>query len=135
MELNITKIMLNDCLRFSGSRMELGENAARITWDNCKAESADFIELTDAQIEESRDYFGEFGAWDDEERAAWTRDEVRALVFQFIAGDIREAEAVAMDDDTGEIDAGKYETENEAGQVSGRIYKADDGQWYFYLGN
>jgi hypothetical protein len=122
MDLNITKLMAEDCGQFSGSRMELGENAGEITWDNCKAESGDFIALTDEQIEEARDYFGGYGAWDDEERAAWTAHEVRALVFQELASRIRELESVAMGDD-GEIDWHLAYEKSSAGQMSGVIYR------------
>ena len=133
MEIKITKLMSEDCGQYSGSQFELGNEAARITWRNSLNDHADFIELTDDQIEEARDWFGEFGAWDDDERAEWTRDEVCALVFQEIAARIREIEDIAMGDD-GEIDWDEVERASEAGSISGMIYKHEN-EVYAYIGN
>lgn len=137
MEINITKYFDNEehCL-VSGSRAELGDNAGAITWQNAleSAQSDLLPQFTPEEIEEIRDYFGTFGAWDDEERAAWSIQEIRALVSQLISGDIREIENVCSDED-GEIDWEEYQKESEAGRVSGRIFGAADDEKFYYIGN
>lgn len=105
MEIDITSFMAEtDAFQFSASAAELGQDAGKITWGNAidEAHRAPLL-TTPEQIDEARDWFGEFGAWDDEERAAWSDDEVNALVIQFISGNIREIEALCMGDN-GKID-------------------------------
>jgi hypothetical protein len=128
MELNITHLMerSDDMYLYSASAAELGEDAGRITWRNAM-DSAEIPPplLTDDQLPEFRDYIREFGAWSDEAIDSWDAQNCNALCLQMIAGDIRERQAFADDDDLE-----RYE-EN----FGGRIFEADDGQWYYYVGD
>ena len=109
---------------FSASRVELGEFAGEITWNN--ALNTEHVLLTsDEERDDFRDYVRGFGAWSDEEIASWSDTELNALCVQFIAGDMREAGLhAAMDDD----DWLTYEDGAHAGQYSGRICRLDDGR-------
>jgi hypothetical protein len=137
MELNITRFAKTAELGdISGSIAELGKDAAQYTWANAKRE-AESNQLID---EESRDEFEswakDFGAWEEEEIAAWSLDECNALLLQYIAGDLREIESLCYsDDDEFSIDWTEYEKLAERGTIGGNIYKRDDGQLYFYMGD
>jgi hypothetical protein len=69
----------------------------------------------------ARHWLKGFGAWTEDEIAAWSDDELNALVVQFVAGSIREMEA--------------YDTPEEYQERDGRIYGTEGGRWYFYLGD
>lgn len=141
MELNITHLIEADnMMDYSASVAEIGTNAGRDTWNAAMEEfDTDYGDMKPLvngdDIQTAKDYFGEFGAWDDEERATWTDQEVNALLLQFIAGDIREA----GDDLTEDYEA--YQARAEAGEISGNIFKCDIeghesfGQWFIYIGN
>jgi hypothetical protein len=130
MELDVTH-MVNDADNMpmlSGSRAELGQDAGAITWNNSKAYAAENLLLTDDTArQQARDFFKGFGAWSEEEIAAWTDLDLEALVCQFIAGDIREMEGYETETE--------YREASEQGQVSGHLYTGDNGRWYFYLGD
>lgn len=128
MELNITSLMnrKHEMHYYSASQAEYGSDAGRITWENAKdaAEEQPLV-TTDEQIAEVKDYFREFGAWEDDEIDAWGVNEVNALLLQLIAGDIRERQHY---EDKGEME--RYE-EN----LGGRICQCDDNEFYYYIGN
>jgi hypothetical protein len=129
MEIDITPYMTQyDCRQYANSVAESGmQNIGRITWDNAMRHvSADHI-VTGDQLEHTRDWLAEFGAWSEEELAEMSDQEINALLIQFIAGDVREIEAYDDWED--------YEQAADDGQVSGRIYRGDDGKFYFYVGN
>lgn len=117
-----------DPFDLSASIAERGENAARETWQNAK-DAAGSLNLDDATIEQLRDWFGEFGAWDDEERAAWSRDEVEALTLQYIAGDLREGQALAPNDGVAGIDWAEYEELSQSGTISGNLFVHNEQLW------
>ena len=127
MELNITHLMerSDDMYLYSASAAELGEAAGHITWQNAM-DSADIPPplLTDDQLPEFREYVRDFGAWDKEEIDSWTPQECNALCLQMIAGDIRQRQSFEARD---ELE--RYEED-----FGGRIFEADDGQWYYYIG-
>lgn len=75
--------------------------------------------VSETQLDELRDYFEDFGAWDEDEIASWTHTELNALFLQLVAGDIREAMPELLDDYPA------YLAEAERGSISGRIYKCD----------
>lgn len=142
-ELNITKFVndnsfegeLDDdsLVNFSGSAMEHGQDVGRITWAHC-AESVgpdadpDYTDmLPESEFDEYRDYIRDFGAWDDDEINGWSPVELRALIIQFIAGDLREA--------CGYDSYAEYEADAKQGRCSGRAYKGDNGDWYYYIGS
>jgi hypothetical protein len=120
-------MMAGDMRNFAGSIAELGENAAKITWANCLAYSENSPPLsTPDQISEARDYFREFGAWDDDEINAWTLNEVQAIVLQELAHQIKEFQRCDDYDD--------YRDQSERGSVSGMLYHGTDDRYYVAMG-
>lgn len=138
MELNITRYAHDtDHGTISGSIAELGPDAARYTWRNAQA-AAGATELltTPDELDNARDWLRGFGAWSVEELAAMPDTDIRALILQFISGDIREAQHVCPDDDNPlGIDWAAYQTAAEDGPISGQLFCADDGQLYYYIWN
>ena len=127
-EIDVTFLLTEDCGQFSGSIYELGENAGAITWRNCIASSNSFS-ATAEEIQALKDYFREFGAWDDDERAAWTDDETKALVIQMAAGDLREIEAKHWCDGINGIDWQSVATDEDN---SGSLwFDGDSGKLYY----
>lgn len=144
MEIEITRFFNEaEHAEISASRSELGDNAGEITWRNAnKSETLDFLPSFNPEgIQAIKDWFGDFGAWSDEERQKWSDSETRALLAQFIAGDIREAESLCWSDELEGIDWEKYEKEGKEGRVSSRMYctlagaEHFQGQVFFYIGN
>ena len=130
MELDITH-MVDDCddmPTLSGSQAELGPDAGKITWNNSLAYAEKHLLLTDETMRQNaRDYFKGFGAWSADEIAAWSDAYLNALVTQEIASRIREMEHFDSDEE--------YQKAAKQGQVSGMIYKGDNGRWYAYIGD
>lgn len=126
-ELDITSMVDDaDGMRLlSGSIAELGEGAGRLTWRNSCEYAARNPLLTPDQYDDARDYFREFGAWDDDEIDAWTPDEVQGMVVQEVAARIREMEHYGTYEE--------YEKAANAGRCSGAVYRGDDGRYYFTL--
>lgn len=127
MELNITEFFNNaDVFNYSASVAEIGNNAGIATWQN--ACNADFVLLNnDEERDNFRQHVKGFGAWDDEEIAAWNDNELNALCIQFVSGEIRQFE------DVSNSDWEEYERLSEEGQLGG-MFKTDDNQVYIYLG-
>ena len=136
MEIDITDFARKaELCELSASAAELGRNACQITWNNAKRE-AQSIQFIDA---DSRDEFEawiyEFGAWDRDEITAWSLEECNAILIQFIAGDLRELEALCPSDiDEFSINWRKAEKLAERGTVGGRLAR-DNTRLYFYMGN
>lgn len=132
MELNITDFFNNARPSYySASAAELGDDAGRITWANAvdaAGQWPDWLDTEDARAE-FRAYVKGFGAWDDAEIAAWTDEDLTALLIQLIAGDIRESG----------LQEGKtwpeYLADSEAGRVPGNLYRAEDGGVFYYVGS
>jgi hypothetical protein len=124
MELKITHMMkdADEMCFLSGSIAELGDNAGNLTWENSQRYAKEHALLSAEQIEEVRNYFQSYGAWNDEEIASWSIDDVQALVTQEIAAEIREY----LTFDSFE----EYQTASEKGQASGRIFQDAKGEWY-----
>ena len=93
MEINITHLLETDLFPFSHSRAEGGENAGRETWDAALIGPRPLLN-TPEEFEAFRDHVGEFGAWSEEEIAAWDNNECQALFLQLISGDVRECPAI-----------------------------------------
>lgn len=125
MDLNITHLVKLELRQFSASRMELGEDAGSITWNNAMESGLVFVS-TEEEKQEARDYIRSFGAWDTAEIEAWNDTELNALILQFITGDLREY-----------LDAkkcGRTEFKKWQENCGGSIYQ--NGQnYYYYLGN
>ena len=131
MELNITRFFNEeDPGLFAASQAELGERAAEITWRASMQAGLThrFLDTEDKQ-EEFRRFVKGFGAWSWEEIVGWSDAELNALCLQFIAGDIREGRL-----DADSIDWAAYERDAKRGTVSGRIFRGNDNQIYFYVG-
>lgn len=132
MEINITEFFNSlVCPQwYSASILEIGQNAAAITWEHAKNDSEHFNLL---QTEEMREAFKNrirgFGAWDDEDIAAWDNTELNALFIQLISGDVREC---SLSNSPPDWEA--YEQEKD-GRCSGNIFKGVDGNVYYYLSN
>lgn len=134
MEIDITDFF-NECapMDYSASRMELGQDAGRITWNAALGDAPDYPLLdTEEKRAAFRGHVREFGAWEDAEIDGWTDAELTALLIQMIAGDIREADL-----DTAAPDWPAYAELCEAGQASGRLFGgplSTDGRVYYYVG-
>jgi hypothetical protein len=131
MEINITAIF-NSILpeEFSASRVELGDKAARITWNNALKAKTRLL-TSDEAVDAFKNFIRGFGAWDDAEIEAMTPEALEALFLQFIAGDMREAD---MDSSWDATDWAEYEAECLTELYSGRIFLGVDGEIYFYVG-
>ena len=141
MEIDITEFVLNaEPFEFSASVAERGQNAGRETWRNAVQEGASNpLLVTEDQIQALRDHVRGFGAWSEEEIAAWSDAECNALFIQLISGDMRKS---GMDDCfPDEFDWDKYQERVKDGQISGQIYRCDIpdhesfGRIFYYLGD
>lgn len=134
MELDITRFFTEACpMDYSASAAELGQDAGKITWSAAVEDAAEYSILPDDAARDAfRDHVKGFGAWDDDEIAAWSNDELNALCMQMIAGDIRD---VRRDMEPDNWDWTEYYRLSEKGQISGRMCQGDDGRVYYYLGD
>jgi hypothetical protein len=111
-------------MQFSASRMELGENAGAVTWNNAKRQASNGPEvMTSEQCEAFREDIRAWGAWDKEEIDAMSQTELRALFIQHVMSEAHEAGADCLED----IDFDKYEEDASAGRLSGFLYKDSMG--------
>lgn len=113
---------------FSGSIAERGPNAAKETWSNALEQARAEPLLKESDCDYFRRYMREYGAWSEEEMAAWSIDDCNALLIQLISGDMREGNL-----DCAEPDWEQYEKDAEDGRISGNIFKAEDGKMYYSL--
>ena len=134
MEINITSLLETDLFPFSHSRHEGGQDAGRNTWNAAKDEagSAPLLQ-TPEQLQSLRDYVRGFGAWDAGEIEGWDAVECNALFLQLVAGDVREAGWDSLDEAEWEEGSLVNSRTGERAEA-GRIYRGDDGNLYFYLG-
>lgn len=132
MEINITSLANLNAFNLSRSQAEAGPNAGPQSWQNAK-EQAEETPLLDTpeKLQAFRDWLKPFGAWDAEEIAAMSDNDLNALFLQWVAGNTREAGANTL----AEMDWLEYEKQAEAGQISSEIFKGDDGEIYFSLDN
>jgi hypothetical protein len=92
MEIDITDFFeTHAAADFSGSVLELGPNAAGITWLNAliAAMTVDWLNTREKR-DKARDWLRTFGEWSDEEIDGWDTDHLTAMLIQYAAGDIRE---------------------------------------------
>jgi len=135
MEIDVSRLINGvDPYDISGSQAERGANAARELWGNAVAAVKEPPLLTDDERAKARKWAREFGAWDDDEIAAWTSEEVDALVLQYAAGDLRELQSLCPGDGLGDIDWTEAEELSHAGTVGGNLF-ASDKTLYIYIGN
>ncbi len=138
MEIDITAFVVDAIpCEFSASRAELGNDAGKITWNNAKREAVESPLLPPDATRAFNDWIRGFGAWEPEEIESWGATERNALLIQYISGNLRELESLCPSE--GNDDENDYGIDWDAArdndQVSGRIYRGDDGRVYFYMGN
>jgi hypothetical protein len=133
MEINVTKVVnahiQNDIpARYcSGSVMELGPQAAQMTWD-CSKHAGALIPFDEEQQSEVRDHIREYGAWDDDEINEYSPLELQAFIAQEVMQEIRNLED-DLDLENFSDEEFQKATENEGG----RLFKSGI-DWYFYVG-
>lgn len=132
MEINITAFFYQGQAHlYSASCAELGDNAASITWGNAMAYADKYpLLVTEDELEAFKIFAKGTGGWTLNEINSLTRQELNALFIQFVAGDMREADL-----DVPFPDWEIYEALAAEGSVPGSIFKAEDNQVYFYIGN
>lgn len=132
MEINITDLFYTGQAHlYSASAAELGEDAGKITWANALAYTNKHRMLdTEDQLEAFRQFVKDTGGWTQEEISHWSNQELNALFVQFVAGDIREGGLSGPFQDWEQ-----YLEDCESGLVSGRIFKSDDNQIFYLIGN
>src|SRR3990167_2267778 len=94
MEIDITDFF-NQCapMDYSASSAELGDSAGADTWRAACDDAPEYNMLdTDEKRQAFRDHIDGYGAWSDNEITAFSDLELNALLMQFIAGYIREAD-------------------------------------------
>jgi hypothetical protein len=128
-EVNVT------CLIDDVDPFDLSHSAAEAGSPNRWSDALDIAKgrrLPGLDLDDAKEFFAGFGAWDRAEIARWTRKEIVALVLQFAAGDLREAQSLTPGDGLGDIDWTAYEALASEGTVGGRIY-AHEGALYVSL--
>jgi hypothetical protein len=122
-EVNVT------CLVSEVDPFDLAHSAAEAGTPNQWADALDIAEgrtLPGLDVDEAKEYFAGFGAWNREEIATWTDQEVVALVLQFAAGDLREAQSLCPGDGLGDVDWDAAEALASEGTIGGRVYASGD---------
>lgn len=133
MEIDITSFFRNeDPSEFSASIAETGRNdIGKVTWRRAVEAGTDSPLLTTPDaIEALREYVKDFGAWDDEEIAAWSDAECNALFIQLVSGDIREGGLDQAGTDLHSPEWDEYEKRAEEGRCGGNIYRSGESVFY-----
>lgn len=133
MEIDITRFCSeNDPCDYAASVAELGDHAGQITWKAALHE-ADYAPMlpTYDQLDAFRDYVATFGAWSDDEIAAWSPAECNALFIQLVSGDLREA-GLEVPSPSAWIE---YDQRSQNGECGGNICRDFDGRVYYYIGS
>jgi hypothetical protein len=144
MHIKINNLMLSELSDYSCSQAERGAYAGPGSW---AAANNDAMSLLPASLAEKNlqqktvteeefdahlaQWLGEWGAWDDAEIDAMGVQGRRALLLQFISGDLREA---GLGDDHPEDISDEQWTEYEQraadGQVGGSIWRDGADVWF-----
>jgi len=117
MEIDVTDLFNGelDAWYISNSVFNLGDNAAKITWEHALA-APNLV--TDENRETIRDHFRAYGAWDEGDLLQWNDQSLSALLWQDAAADVQEHwDLEALDEQPWES----------------RIFSAD-GRFYFTIG-
>jgi len=132
-EINITRLITDASpFDFSHSIAEGGKNAGPETWAAAKAEAQERPLLAPEEREAVRGFFAGFGAWEAEEIAAWSDDELDALVLQYASGDLREVQDLCPGDGLADVDWAEAEELAHAGTIGGNLFVSAD-QLYISL--
>ena len=135
MELNITEVVKAICTvpsMYSASRAELGDSAGKITWSN--AITSEGMLLNGYDRDEFVSFILSWGAWSEDDVNQWGDNEIRALVLQFIASELRECKFPEEFDSATNAWWEHYYHNSQNGQYSGRMFRGDDNEIYYYLG-
>lgn len=130
MEINITRFVDEACPRdYSASVAEIGASAGPDTWRAACDDSDDYGFLSTAEeLQSFREWLKPFGAWDAEEIAAFSDNELRALFTQWVSGDMREC---GIEDGCNWADIVARQSE---GQAPSNIWRNDGtGEVFFSL--
>ena len=133
MELDITDFFLScdNPQQYSASVAEYGDRAGPMTWANaCRDATPRPLLHTKEEVTAARDYFASMGAWSKQEVHDWTLDELNAVLIQDIAASMREGN---LDSHATSEDWEYYEALTHTGQVSGNLFKSDDGRIYYFI--
>lgn len=116
-----------------GSIAELGENACQLIWENARehAKRNPGPLKTEEEFQAMRDHMKGYGAWDAEEIAAWSHDELNALLAQDVHNTMREIPDDIDFDSPSEITEDQWTEATK--QVGGRLFPSGN-DWYFCLG-
>lgn len=130
-QINITDFFNNAAMMdYSASAAEIGDNAGPITWHNACNSADEWMLLDDDEKREAfKEWIKDFGAWSDDECAAWSDAELNALFLQFVSGDIREGFEWSGVDDIW----ANYQELAEQGTVSSNIWRDDNGEIFYSL--
>lgn len=121
---------------YSASVAEIGNDAGPSTWRAACDDAPDYPILdTEDKREAFRAFVRNSGGWSDDEVAAWSDSELTALLIQWISGDMREPVGFELGPDTTPEQWADYETQSREGNCAGRIFRADDGRVFFYIGS
>lgn len=129
MEIMINGLINDDMGSLSGSRMELGDNAASITWNNSKNAASVLGYVNDENREEVIDYFAQYGAWALGDMITWSNQELCAMIVQEVASQCREF----SEDNIEEWDWLEYEEQARQGRIHGQLFKCEKGDFYIQL--
>ncbi len=122
-EVNVT-CLINDVDPFILSH-SAAEAGTPNQWSDAISIAAD-KPLTIDNRKSVKEFFAGFGAWERDEIAAWTDTELDALVLQYAAGDLREAQALCPGDGLADIDWTEAEELSGAGTIGGRLFANGD---------
>lgn len=116
--------LINDVDPFELSRSvaEAGKDAGPTSWRNATTEATARPVLAPEEREAVRDYFKGYGAWEAEEIAAWSNEELDALVLQEAAHRLREVQDLCPGDGLANVDWEEAERLAGQGTVSGSLW-------------
>ncbi len=118
-----------DPFDLSASRAERGTNAGPETWRNAlDAASRNALDVPDDAG--ARQFFAEFGAWDDEEIQGWSKAELDALILQMASGNLRELQSLAPGKGLAGVNWKAASKLSEQGTVSGWLYADAEKLWF-----
>lgn len=109
-----------------GSVATHGKDAAKVTWSaSVEAAKTNALDLSEDDREGARKYFEGFCAWEADEIASWTDEELDALILQYASGDLSEAQSLCAGDGLADIDWTEYEALAEQGTIGGNLFEND----------
>lgn len=128
MEINITRFFKSaNPYDYSGSIATHGPNAGPNTWRSAVSAFGQYPLINNNSKRNAlRLHLAGFGAWKDSEINAWGNAQLNAMFLQLVSADMNESGL-----DISAPDWEQYQKDAEAGQISGAIFVADDGDIYY----